>query len=114
VTRVAGVILSQKALQHYESSRKAKETAWWKFYSTWFRRMCVTLPSRTMRSRPFTKWETQRRSDLSDRAAEALIHASRQTPYLSSDKILKERTDELMLRLHSLVDTSAKCAGSML
>ena len=96
----------EKAIQHYESSRRAKEARWWKFYSTWCRRLCVTLPTKAIQSKPLAKWRRQVETDLIDRAAEALIQAAGQTPYLSPEKILANRTEELMSRLQLLTGNS--------
>jgi succinoglycan biosynthesis protein ExoV len=98
----------EKAVQHFESSRRAKEARWWRFYSTWCRRFCYTLPSRAIRSRPLAKWERQVKEDLIDRASEALIEAAGKTSYLSSDKILASRTEELLARLQLLPGASAE------
>jgi len=98
----------EKAIQHFESSRRAKEARWWKFYSTWCRRFCYTMPGRTIRSKPFAKWERHAKSDLMDRAAEALFAAAERTSYLSSDKVFANQTEKLMSRLQLLAATSTK------
>jgi succinoglycan biosynthesis protein ExoV len=89
----------EQALKHYESSRKIKETWWWKSYAKWCRRACYTLPGRVVSSAPVLQGKGQKTTNLVEKAAAALVEAAAGTAYLSSDRTLYRRTEELMSRL---------------